>query len=224
MSKKLHGKVKGHRYVGMLGRPHHHLCIFGYDFEDKVVFKRGKGYTLYTSEQLESLWTQKAKKDDNREIIKRAGKRYAKMGFCTVGTVNFQSARYLARYVTKKITGPRADDHYRVVDSETGEITECVPEILRVSNRPGLGKDWYDAFGIDSCHRQDVVHIQGREYRPPTYYDRLLERSSPELAEEIRERRLKFSLAKTDTMSKMQSKEKMLVQSIGQNERSLEEW
>lgn len=73
-------------------RPHYHAIVFGYDFDDRVFYKRNKtGDRLDTSERLGELW---------------------QLGFCTVGDVAMQSCRYVAGYIQKKITGKLADDHY----------------------------------------------------------------------------------------------------------------
>lgn len=79
-------------YGNKLGRPHHHACIFGYDFPDRKLFSRRDGVRLYTSDMLSQLWP---------------------FGFSTVGDVTFESAAYVARYVLKKITGLSASDHYQ---------------------------------------------------------------------------------------------------------------
>lgn len=39
-------------------RPHYHIIIFGYDFDDKFIWsKSAKGYPIYRSGQLEKIWT-----------------------------------------------------------------------------------------------------------------------------------------------------------------------
>jgi len=44
-------------YGDMLGRPHHHACIFNHDFEDKIYHQNTKsGEKLYTSEKLHKIW------------------------------------------------------------------------------------------------------------------------------------------------------------------------
>lgn len=78
-------------YGDKLGRPHHHACLFGLDFKDKVLWSVRDGVRLYRSQTLESLWP---------------------FGNSTIGDVTFDSAAYVARYVVKKIVGPSAADHY----------------------------------------------------------------------------------------------------------------
>lgn len=77
-------------YGENFSRPHYHACIFGFDFSDKSLFKRGE-YKLYTSDILDRLWG---------------------MGHCTIGDLSFDSAAYVARYCVKKVTGTRAKEHY----------------------------------------------------------------------------------------------------------------
>jgi len=74
-----------------VGRPHHHACLFGFDFLDKVKWKEVDGCWLYRSSTLERLWS---------------------AGFSTVGEVTFESAAYVARYIMKKMTGEPAAAHY----------------------------------------------------------------------------------------------------------------
>lgn len=99
LRKKYFGNKKGHvRYFhcGEYGekyqRPHHHACLFGFDFKDKYLWDIRGGNRLYRSKELEALWP---------------------FGFCTIGDVTYDSAAYVARYVLKKITGEMAPDVYQ---------------------------------------------------------------------------------------------------------------
>lgn len=79
-------------YGDKLGRPHHHACLFNFDFEDKLLWQVRDGNRLFRSRVLEGLWP---------------------YGFCTVGAVTLDSAAYVARYVVKKINGEMAPGHYQ---------------------------------------------------------------------------------------------------------------
>lgn len=125
------------------GRPHYHACLFNFDFEDKEPFKRIDSGYLYTSETLESLWP---------------------FGFCTIGAVTFESAAYVARYITKKVTGEKADAHYQ----------GRKPEYVTMSRRPGIGSDWYDQYP-DDFKSIDTAVIDGKRVRLPKFYDEKLE-------------------------------------------------
>ena len=87
--KRLRAKYDGKRfkffasgeYGGDLGRPHYHALLFGFDFPDKQKWVMRDSYQVYRSESLERIW----------------GK-----GNTEVGSVNFESARYVAKYLHKK--------------------------------------------------------------------------------------------------------------------------
>jgi hypothetical protein len=69
-------------YGDLLGRPHYHVILFGFDFRgDRKRVAERNGFSVYTSELLESLW---------------------KLGKCEIGTVTPGSAMYVARYVAQK--------------------------------------------------------------------------------------------------------------------------
>ena len=78
-------------YGEKFARPHYHACMFDLDFADQKHWKTINGNKHYTSETLEKIWP---------------------FGFSTIGDVTFESAAYVARYVTKKITGKNALHHY----------------------------------------------------------------------------------------------------------------
>lgn len=146
-------------------RPHFHACLFGMDFADKKLYASREGINLYGSESLDALWQK---------------------GFCTVGEVSFESAAYISRYITKKITGDLADEldkdglkHYEWLCPYTGEITEVEPEYTRMSLKPGIGAKWYERYSSD-VHTHDHIVINGHKCRPPRYYDKLLEADDPE--------------------------------------------
>lgn len=139
-------------------RPHYHGCLFGFDFPDKELGPPSKsGADQWVSRELERLWPS---------------------GLSTIGTLNFESAAYIARYVTKKVTGSRAEGAYSRVDDATGEVFQVEPEFATMSRRPGIGKAWFDAFS-DEVFPADEVICRGHACKPPRYYDNLLEAQSP---------------------------------------------
>jgi len=146
-------------YGDQLGRPHYHACIFNFDFPDKVPFKQlDSGGMLYTSAALSELWP---------------------FGLHSIGTVTFESAAYVARYVTKKVTGKNAAAHYERFDPFTGEVFFLKPEYITMSRRPGVGKGWFDRFSGD-VYPSDEVVLNGVSMRPPKFYDSQFELLSPE--------------------------------------------
>lgn len=78
-------------YGEQFQRPHHHACLFNFDFEDKVLWSVRNGVRLFRSDALQKLWP---------------------YGYSTIGEVTWESAAYVARYVVKKITGDKAEAHY----------------------------------------------------------------------------------------------------------------
>lgn len=161
--KRLRFKFRGTRirfymcgeYGENFGRPHFHACLFNVDFDDKRVISRRDGVTLYSSQLLSELWP---------------------FGFSSIGDVTFESAAYVARYIMKKITGDAAESHYRIVDSDTGEIRYRTPEFNHMSLKPGIGSEWLERYSLD-VFPLDYVVIRGVKVKPPKYYDRLIKRA-----------------------------------------------
>lgn len=147
-------------YGDVSGRPHYHAVIFGYGFPDRVFYKSTEGGALYVSRFLDSVWNH---------------------GISTVGDVSFDSAAYVAGYVTKKINGEKAHDYYFSCDERTGELHEISPEYATMSNRPGIGAGWLAKFASD-CYPSDELFVPGKGVvgRPPRTYDRWYEASHPE--------------------------------------------
>lgn len=58
-------------------------------------------------------------------------------GHIFLGKLEYESAQYVAGYVTKKMT-KKDDPRLRVIDSETGEILYRFPEFTRMSRDPGI--------------------------------------------------------------------------------------
>lgn len=160
-------------YGAKYARPHYHLCLFGFDFPDKIPFHSSSSHKLYTSPILSSLWPD---------------------GFSLIGSLTFESAAYVARYVTKKISGKMAPSHYETPDSLTGELLQRPPErSICVSSRPALGKSWFQQFSSD-VYPSDEVIVRGHPSLPPKYYDRLLEVANPELYAKVKSDRKRTAL------------------------------
>ncbi|WNK12905.1 MAG: replication initiator protein [Microvirus sp.] len=156
-------------YGEQLGRPHYHAIIFGVDMPDKKAYKKNaQGHTLFKSALLESLWTH---------------------GDCYIGAVTMQSAAYVARYIMKKVGGELAPDHYRHVDTETGEVTARLPEYITMSLKPAIGKTYYEKFAAD-VFPSDFVIENGRKHKPPNYYLKQLEKTDPAGSDAVKRRRV----------------------------------
>jgi hypothetical protein len=156
-------------------RPHYHACLFNFDFRDKELWKNIRGNKLYTSKALTELWPQ---------------------GFSSIGDVTFESAAYVARYITKKITGAPALDHYTSYDRLSGEIySERLPEYTNMSLKPGIGATWFEQYQTDVYPKDEVI-IREKPVKPPRFYDKLMDKIDPLLFRKVKGKRTR--LAKTD--------------------------
>lgn len=159
-------------YGDDMDRPHHHACIFNYNFPDKKHWMTRKGHQVYRSEELENLWI-----DDKGQSL----------GFSEVGEVNFESAAYIARYITKKINGPHAASHYYRHDDD-GVAYYLEPEYITMSRRPGLASGWFEKYQKDVYPKDFVTH-KGVKHRPPKYYDRIYDILEPVRMAQIKRNR-----------------------------------
>lgn len=139
-------------YGDKFQRCHWHALMFGLDLPDLEIVKVVKGQSIYKSATLEKAWGR---------------------GFVHIGQVTLQSARYVASYTVKKVTGERAADHYSRVIPETGEIIELPPEMARMSRRPGLASEWLTRYWQEVVTHDSVVS-DGRGHPVPRYFDKRL--------------------------------------------------
>lgn len=178
--RKHYGKKIRYFHCGEYGeknnRPHYHAILYGVDFADKELFKVREEIRLYVSETLAKLWP---------------------YGFSTIGEVTFESCAYVARYVTKKVTGKRAEEHYIRWDPLTGEGIPIEPEYATMSRGNnydkddprktwGLGHSWFLKYKSD-VYPHDYVVLHKHKIRPPRYYDKLLPEDE---LEELKKKRL----------------------------------
>lgn len=146
-------------YGDKLHRPHYHACLFGYDPPDKKPYSSKNGFTIFSSDILDDIWTH---------------------GDVRIGALSIESASYVARYMMKKLNGPEA-----VYYQDEG----IHPEFCRMSRRPGIGNKHFQDFKSDIFPTDSVVLKNGQKVRPPRYYSALLENENPELYELIKAQR-----------------------------------
>lgn len=146
-------------------RPHFHTCLFNLSFNDAELWKTQNGEHLFTSPTLNEIW----------------GK-----GRAVIGSLTYASAAYVARYILKKITGPKSELHYQLEHPITGDIHQAAPEGARMSQ--SLGISWLEKFKSD-VYPKDFFHIDGKKIRPPRAYDRWLEKHDPQMWARVRARR-----------------------------------
>lgn len=163
-------------YGEKFSRPHFHICLLNFDFSDKKILKKskanfGENYRenfIYSSEELSDLWPD---------------------GHSSIGSLTFESAGYVARYCTKKITGEASEEHYECLDPRTGEILNRPPErAVCVSRSRGIGYPWYEKYG-DYVRTHDRVPFNGFYIKPPKFFDKLTQEKDPDRFEEIKEMR-----------------------------------
>lgn len=152
-------------YGERLSRPHYHLCLFNFDFKDKYPHRMSgndwskEKHLAYRSELLEELWT---------------------YGYSEIGTLTFESAAYVARYISKKINGDKKDEHYG----------NRLPErSVAVSNRKGIGLPFLEKYHQEMLANDSVI-LKGKQHKLPRYYDKKLEQMFPEQFLKIKEKRL----------------------------------
>lgn len=164
-------------YGSQFQRPHYHAILFGYDFPDKLPVQMRNGFPVWESTMLRELWT---------------------YGRSEIGSVTFQSAAYVARYVMKKLTGKAAEDAYISVDGETGEMWRRLPEYSTMSK--GIGKGWYEKYGPE-VYREDSVLLNKQLVRPPRFYDKQFELTDPVRLAVLKAKRVEAALAHPEERS-----------------------
>lgn len=170
--KRLRKEYKGERiryfacgeYGERRHRPHYHACVFGIDFKDKYHCDSNPktGHKYYHSDKLNRIWGN---------------------GDCFIGDVTYESASYVARYLISKKTGDQAKYY-------TDRRIE--PEFVRMSQKPGIGADWFYKYRDEIIQHDSIVH-EGRERGIPRYFSKLIERYDLLIYEDLKSKRKKRS-------------------------------
>lgn len=172
-------------YGSRTHRPHYHICLLGYGFENCHLYKVNKsksGYDMFTCPELESLW---------------------KYGFCYIQKLTAETCSYAAGYCLKKLS-PKAQmfedamilkeqenrreyENYiykNVKDKKKVEILckDYTPQYQRtfctMSRRPGLGLLTF----LKSCKEilnRGFINIGKVKKRIPRYFRQKLEKLFP---------------------------------------------
>lgn len=166
-------------YGSKTSRPHYHLCLFNLPelvvAQNKFFASSFEGDPYYTNQFLSDCWQK---------------------GHVIVGDLTFQSAAYVARYVTKKMKGEKSSVYSELSIS---------PEFSRVSNRPGLGRSFFEEHK-NEIYQNDELFLPGsRKLAPPRYFDKLYAFEDPAFMEILKaerssrsERAEQFRLDHTD--------------------------
>ncbi|ALS03715.1 VP4 [Gokushovirus WZ-2015a] len=146
-------------------RPHYHAIVFGWTPPDLERSARSSsGCMLWSSAMLDRIWS---------------------FGRVVVGEATFDSAGYVARYVTKKITGDLGKEAY----------FGRVPPYVVMSRRPGIGEGFFEAYR-GHFEATDCTVVDGRPSILPRYYLEKIRLTSPEIFETIKAQRLARALEK----------------------------
>lgn len=147
-------------------RPHFHVALFGIDFsEDRIPYGLGvQNDQMYVSRACATVWS----------------KSVFPLGH-TIGSLSFESAAYIARYITKRVSGVGVSPLPLSFDSDSGEVVMPNPEFLLASK--GIGKGWFhDYFFTDVFPHARVITSQGTPAPVPRYYKSLLRECGADLA------------------------------------------
>ncbi len=102
--------------------------------------------------------------------------------------MTYASAAYVTGYVQKKISKYDNPDHYDRLDLDTGEIISLQPEYAFMSKRPAIARKWIERYWTDIYPRDRVI-LNGRETKPPRYYDKFMDKHQPDIMETVRNKR-----------------------------------
>lgn len=134
-------------------RPHYHVVLFNHTFPNREHWSTGPtGAKQYKSPELTKRWEH---------------------GLATFSDFTREGAAYVARYVTKKIKGDAALDHYVQPHPVTGHLHRVEPEFLLCSNRPGIGYWWLVKY-YDDVYPSGHIIRNGAPAPLPRYYDKKL--------------------------------------------------
>ena len=156
-------------------RPHYHAIIYGLKLDDLTLYKRSKlGYNYYNSKTIQDAWS--IWQQPHSSLDKGS---YAPLGFAVVAEVSWETCAYTARYTAKKNNTQNGGD-YSCMNLE--------PPFTLMSRRPGIGHQYF----VDHPQLFDKAFINvstdsgGRKFRPPKYFNHLLEKENPEYAEYLK--------------------------------------
>jgi hypothetical protein len=171
LRKRVAGKVRFFitaEYGGETSRPHYHGVLFGPSFSDKEMVYEVEGIPHFRSDTLDKAWGR---------------------GLSEFTTVSPAAMMYVTKYHVDKVSGPKAEEHYSFLVEDTGEIVVREREFALMSNRPGIGGTWFERYWRD-VYPKGYFTVGGLKYRPPAYYDYLLEKRDPEMYAQVKAERL----------------------------------
>lgn len=163
----------GRPWCGHNMRPHYHIILFNYDFPDKKVTQTTQGRNYYTSQILEQTWG---------------------LGGCQIMDMNFETAAYVSRYVTKKLSGPNWEK-YESERIKRGKQKHAYGAKLKeqsicIAQQTGIASEWWK-INKEKIHSNDLMYVNGQKIKPVKYYDHKYEIEKPNEYEKIKQKRKK---------------------------------
>lgn len=159
-------------YGENFSRPHYHAIIFGFDFTSPLFYKGKDNHQTKEYSKNGNIYREYSFLDDLWGL-----------GQANVGDVNYSTCRYTAGYITKKINGKLAKDHYGPREREKAFISN------------GIGRQWLETFWSD-VYPEDHCVLDAKKLKTPKYYDKWLEKNDPSLFEQVKIARENSMIAK----------------------------
>lgn len=151
---------QGSEYGSQYGRPHYHAVVFNLCIPDLKPWSRnGLGDQLYISQTITDLW----------------GK-----GYVVIGEFTWNTAAYVARYIMKKQKGK---------DAIWYDAKNIEPEVARMSRKPGLGFEYFQAHANEIYTHDKIQLPDGKMITPPKYFDSLYSELNPGRLAEVKQAR-----------------------------------
>lgn len=205
-------------YGDLNGRPHYHEIIFGYDPPDKKFWKRVRGQDYFTSELLSDRWG---------------------LGNVVIGSVDFDSAAYVARYTLKKqkasdeilytlacpVTGVVFDVRYfdrPCSDIYTREVYNRYPVFAGMSTNPAIGRRFLERYPDDVYAQMNTV-FKGHEIALPRYYLKVLEKQDPLKYRLFKQKQKLEACLNPPNYARLEAREKIISARIKPLSRSLDQ-
>lgn len=183
-------------YGESYSRPHYHSCIFGHSFPDRQLWTVQNGNKLFRSPLLEKVWDK---------------------GHSLVGDFTFETAAYVARYVTKKLTGEFKQFY---------EWYDLQPEFALMSRGgrtgKGLAREWYDEYKQDVLTTGRIIIRNDLQVAMPRYYDSIVAIENPEVLETLKSERRKHLKKVDNSPDRLAAREEVQNQRFKKLKRSFE--
>lgn len=182
-------------YGGRTGRPHYHYIFFNLPLYDLVPFGGNKmGNKYYISKFLTDLW----------------GK-----GHVIIGSFSYETAGYVARYTSKKITfqgvHEQEDVDYGDAPLNVKSLSEAEkkllpqPEYLNMSSHPGIGYKYF-VENKQHIYAEDSILMRNTHgvfrIKPSRYFDKKMAQIDPDFMFELKKKRKELTtLARVSQLS-----------------------